>query len=198
MAKGKDIKEIYDMMKTVCEETSKLIIVMNDMMENEGFKAVSGGSVMWDRSTHFRSPEFWLPYFLQRVFVKSENLSKGVGINIMFDSSMYGFENTIPFITCGFLESPNNKLGKSNDLFNAGWTEEEADEKTIDGKLCKTNFKDTGVTTTTYFLPIDILNNQEKVDQYIIKPLICLYNGQLDEAKNMISDVAIGIEEIVG
>ena len=198
MATGKDIKEIYDMMKTVCQESSKLMIVINDMMENEGFKAVSGGSVMWDRSSHFRYPEYWLPYFLQRVFAKGENLKQGIGINIIFDGSINGLENTIPFLTCGLLESKNDKLGKSNDLYNAGWSEDEEDKKTVDGKLCRTNFTDTDVTTTTYFLPIDILNNQEKVQQYIIKPLICLYKGQFDDAKNMISDVAIELEEIVG
>lgn len=197
MATGKEIKEIYDMMKIVCQETSKLMIVINDMMENEGFKAVGGGSVMWDRSSHFRYPEYWLPYFLQRVFAKSENLNNGVGINIIFDGNNDGLENTIPFLTCGFLESKNHKLSKSNDLYNAGWTDDEEDEKTLNGKLCITNFPDTEVTTTTYFLPIDILNNQEKVHQYIIKPLICLYKGQPNDAKNMISDVAIELEEIV-
>ncbi|MFJ5714620.1 hypothetical protein [Neobacillus sp. NPDC093127] len=197
MATGKEIKGIYDMMKTICQETSKLMIVINDLMENEGFKAVSGGSVMWDRSSHFRYPEYWLPYFLQRVFAKGENLKKGVGINIIFDGSNHGLENTIPFITCGLLESQKEKLNKSNELYNAGWTDNDEDEKTADGKLFNTIFSKIGVTTTTYFLPIDILNNQEKVHQYIIKPLICLYKGQLDEAKNMISDIAIGLEEIV-
>jgi hypothetical protein len=198
MATGKEIKEIYDMMKTICQETSKLMIVINDMMEKEGFKAVSGGSVMWDRSTHFRSPDYWLPYFLQRVFAKSENLNKGIGINIIFDGSINGLENTIPFLTCGLLESKNHKLGKSNDLYNSGWTDDDEDKKTVDGKLCITEFPETGVTATTYFLPIDILNNQDKVHQYIIKPLVCLYNRQLDDAQNMISDVAIGLEKIVG
>lgn len=197
MAIGKDIKEIYDMMKTVCQETSKLMIVINDMMEEQEFKAVSGGTVMWDRSAHFRYPDYWLPYFLQRVFAKEQNQNKGIGINILFDGSMNGLENTIPFLTCGLLESKNHKLGKSNDLYNSGWADDEEDEKTIDGKICRTVFADTEVTTTTYFLPIDILNNQEKVNQYIIKPLMCLYNGKLDEVKNMIADVAIGLEEIV-
>ncbi|WP_342431797.1 hypothetical protein [Neobacillus sp. FSL H8-0543] len=198
MATGKDIKEIYDMMKTVCQETSKLMIVINDMMESEGFKAVSGGSVMWDRSSHFRSPDYWLPYFLQRVFAKGGNLNKGIGINVIFDGSMHGIENTIPFLTCGLLESEKDKLNKSNELYVAGWRDDEEVVKTEDGKLCVTNFSETGISTTTYYLPIDILNDQDKVHKYIIKPLINLYRGQFDDAKNMISDVAIGLEEIVG
>lgn len=198
MTIGKEIKEIYDMMKTVCRETSKLMIVINDMLENEGFKGVSGGSVMWDRSSHFHNPDYWLPYFLQRVFAKGEDLNKGVGINIIFDGSMHGIDNTIPFLTCGLLESQKDKLNKSNELYTAGWMDGDKNEKTIDGALCVTRFKDTGISTTTYFLPIDILNNQAKVNQYIIKPLISLYKGQFDDAKNMISDVAIGLEEIVG
>ena len=52
MTTGKEIKEIYDMMKTVCQETSKLMIVINDMMENEGFLAVGDGSVMFGKSAH--------------------------------------------------------------------------------------------------------------------------------------------------
>lgn len=52
MATGKEIKEVYDMMKSICRETSKLINVVNDMMVNECFKAVGDKSVMWDKSNH--------------------------------------------------------------------------------------------------------------------------------------------------
>lgn len=94
------------MMKTVCQETSKLMIVINDMMGNEGFLAVGDSGVMFGKSADFRYPEYWLPYLLQRVFSKEKNSKRGIGVNITFDGSNDGLENKIPFITCGFVESP--------------------------------------------------------------------------------------------
>ena len=196
MATGNEIKEIYDMMKTVCQETSKLMIVINDMMENEGFLAVGDGSVMFGKSAHFRYPDYWLPYFLQRVFTKEKNSKKGVGVNITYDGSNDGLENKIPFITCGVVESPKDRVTKSNGLYLAGWIDHQEVPKEFDGKLCTTTFTD-GVIIKSYFLPIEILNNQEKVNQYIIKPLISLHKGHFDEVNSLIIDVALGLEEIV-
>lgn len=196
MTVGKEIKEIYDMMKTICQETSKLMIVINDMMESEGFLPVGDSSVMFGKSSHYRSPDYWLPYFLQRVFTKKENSKKGIGVNITFDGNNDGLENKIPFVTCGILEVSRGKVNKGNGLYRAGWIDHEEVPKEIDGKLCTTTFTD-GVIITSYFLPVEILNNQEKVHQYILIPLISLYKGKFDDAKNMISDVAIGLEEIV-
>lgn len=197
MATGKEIKEIYDMMKTICQETSKLMIVINDMMENEGFLAVGDSSVMFSKSAHFRYPDYWLPYFLQRVFTKEKDSKEGIGVNIIFDGSNDGLNNKIPFLTCGLVKFPVEKVSKGNALYFAGWIDHEEVSKQFDGKLCTTKYTD-GVIATTYFLPIDILNNQEKVSQYIIKPLICLHKGQFDETKNMILDSAIELGEIVG
>jgi hypothetical protein len=196
MATGKEIKELYDMMKKVCQETSKLLIIINDMIENEGFKAVGDGSVMWGKSNHYRYPDYWLPYFFQRVFIKKGNSKKGIGVNIMFDGNIDGLDNTIPFITCGLLEFSKEKVSKGMGLYLAGWTEHEKIDKEFERNLCITKYTD-GVVTTTYFLPLDILNNQEKVNQYIIKPLISLYEGDLLKTNDMISNVAIGLDEII-
>ena len=196
MAIGNEIKEIYDMMKTVCQETSKLMIVINDMMENEGFLAVGDSSVMFGKSAHYRYPDYWLPYLLQRVFTKEKNSKKGIGVNITFDGSNDGLENKIPFLTCGVVESPKDKVTKGNGLYLAGWIDHQEVPKEFDGKLCTTTFTD-GVIIKSYFLPIEILNNQEKVHQYIIRPLISLHKGQFDEVNNMIIDVALGLEEII-
>ncbi|MEH7110683.1 hypothetical protein [Bacillus sp. JJ1764] len=196
MATGKDIKEIYDMMKAICQETSNLLIVINDMMESEGFLAVGDSSVMFGKSAHYRYPDYWLPYFLQRVFTKEKNSKKGVGVNITFDGSNDGLENKIPFVTCGVVEFPKDRVTKGNGLYLAGWIDHEDVPKEFDGKICTTTFID-GVITKSYFLPIEILNNQEKVHQYIIKPLISLHEGLIDEVYDMVIDVALGLEDIV-
>lgn len=196
MATGHEIKEIYDMMKTVCQETSKLLIVINDMMESKGFSAAGDSSVMFGKSAHYRYPDYWLPFFLQRVFTKRKNSNKGIGVNITFDGSNDGLENKIPFVTCGVVETPEEKVTKGNGLYLAGWIEHQEVPKKFDGKLCTTTFTD-GVIVKSYFLPIEILNNQEKVEQYIIKPLISLHNGYFDEVNNMIIEVALELEEIV-
>lgn len=196
MATGNEIKEIYDMMKTVCQETSKLMIVINDMMESEGFMAVGDSSVMFGKSAHYRYPDYWLPYFLQRVFTKKKNSKKGIGVNITFDGSNDGLENKIPFVTCGVVESPKDRVTKGNGLYLAGWIEHQEVPKEFNGNLCTTTFTD-GVIIKSYFLPIEILNNQEIVHQYIIKPLISLHEGHFDAVNNMINDVALRLEEIV-
>lgn len=197
MATGREIKEVYDMMKKIYEETSKLVIVINDMFEKEGFEAVGDGSVMWGRSSHYRSPHYWLPYFLQRVFVKEKDAKRGVGVNIMFDGSIDGLENKIPFITCGLLEFPQDKVTKGNALYSAGWTEYEEIEKIFDGHFCTTKYTD-DIIAKTYYLPLEILINQEKVNSYIIQPLIHLNKEEISEASSLIANVAIGIEEIIG
>ena len=197
MANGKEIKAVYDMMKKIYVETSKLLIVINDRFEQEGFEAVGDNSVMWGKSNHYRYPEYWLPYFMQRVFVKEKGSKKGLGVNIMFDGSVDGLENATPFITCGLLEFQNDKATKHNALYSAGWTDDSTVNKQIEGSICTTHFIDSEITTTTYFLPLDILNNQEKVNHSIIQPLIHLFNGERDEACHLIENVAIGIEDII-
>ncbi|WP_394238314.1 hypothetical protein [Niallia oryzisoli] len=197
MATGREIKEVYDMMKRIYEETSKLVTVVNDLLEKEGYIAVGDGSVMWGRSSHYRSPNYWLPYFMQRVFVKEKDSKKGIGVNITFDSSMDGLENNVPFLTCGYLEFQKDKVVKGNGLYMAGWTEHPEAKKQMDGNLCTTNYND-GVMTKTYFLPLDLLTNQVKVNQYIIQPLVHLYKGEYSKASSVVSDVAIGIEDIIG
>lgn len=195
MAIGKEIKEVYDMMKTICQETSKLLIVINDMMEDEGFMAVGDSSVMFGKSAHYRYPDYWLPYFLQRVFVEEKDSKNGVGVNITFDGSNDGLDNKIPFVTCGVVQS-SERVTKGNGLYLAGWIDHQEVPKEFEGKLCTTTFTD-GVIIKSYFLPLEIMKNQEKVQQYIIKPLISLYKGQFDDVKNMIDDVAIELEEII-
>lgn len=196
MATGREIKEVFDMMKKIYQETSKLMIVINDMMENEGFEAVGDGSVMWGKSSHYRSPEYWLPYFMQRVYVKEKGAKKGIGINIMFDGSVDGLENSIPFITCGLLESTDGKVMKCNELYLAVWTDSDV-EKQYDGHLSTTTF-DSDVSCTTYFLPLELLTNQDKVNNYIIQPLIHLFKNERSQVNTLIDEVAIGIEEIIG
>lgn len=198
MATGFEIKEVYDMMKRIYVETSKLLIVINDMFEKEGFQAVGDNTVMWGKSNHYRYPEYWTPYFMQRVFVKEKGSKMGIGINIMFDGSVDGLENKIPFVTCGLLEFQYEKAVKGNALYLAGWTDESEGKRQMDGPICTDDFTESGVMVTSYFLPLDILNNQQKVNQLIIQPLIHLFNGERDDACCLIEEAAIGLEEIMG
>ena len=51
------------------------------------------------------------------MYTNEENSKKGLGINIMYDGEMHGLSNKIPFLTCGLVISPNNKVAKGNALF---------------------------------------------------------------------------------
>lgn len=195
MATGREIKQVYDAMRTICEETSQLITVVNDRFVEEGFTAVGDGGAMWGRSSHYRAPRYWLPYFLQRVFTTEADKQKGVGITVTFDSSMDGLENKIPFVTCGLVEFSDGNVTKNNGLYVAGWTEAEGVETRVEEGLTVTSYTD-GVTTTTYFLPLEILSSREKVDTYIVKPAALLYKGDVRAAYEMVRDAMISLEDI--
>lgn len=72
-------------------------------------------------------------------------------------------------------------------------------KRQLDEPFSIDKFKDYGgVEITSYFLPLDVLNNREKVKQFIIQPLSHLLNGEQDEARSLIGQVAIGMNEILG
>jgi hypothetical protein len=196
MKLGKEIKNIYDVMLKICTEASHFISVVNDLFVKYGWNPVGGNGVMWDRSTHYAQPRFWLPYFQQRVFATEQDPTKGVGINIIFDEAYGNLTNTIPFVSCCYIETENSiPLNKCDEIYCAGWSEtsEVLDEK--HSKLYQT-IHPNRMSIVNYFLPLDVLSNQQAVESYIIKPLIELYKGNTTEAYELIQSVCLTREEL--
>lgn len=52
------------------------------------------------------------------------------------------------------------------------------------------------MTIVNYFLPLDVLSNQQAVEIYIIKPLIEIYNGNVAKAYELIKSVCLIREEL--
>jgi hypothetical protein len=172
-------KYIYNAMLKICTEASHFISVVNDLFVKYGWNPVVGNGVMWDRSTHYAQPRFWLPYFQQRVFTTEQEPTKGIGINIIFDEAYGELANTIPFVSCCYIKIENSgTLNKCDEIYYAGWSETSEVLDETHSKLYKT-FYPNRMTIVNYFLPLDVLSNQQAVESYIIKPLIELYNGNI-------------------
>lgn len=198
MVTGKQIKEIFDAMQTICYEVSELIKATNDLFIEKKFEPSGGTAVMWDRSNSYLRPEMWLPYFQQRVFIKRKEPSKAVGINIMFDNG----KNVIPFISCGLIAGRGNKqVYTSNDFYYAGWHDEENISLIEPGKvLYKSNFPESKVTDyiINYFLPLESIRGLKEVKNLIVDPLIKLYQGKLEDVEQAVKDKAISLDIING
>jgi hypothetical protein len=196
MSVGKEIKQLYDAMLKICTETSHFISVVNDLFVKNGWNAVGGNGVMWDRSYHYALPRFWLPYFQQRVFTTEKNPAKGVGINIIFDEAYGNLANTIPFVSCCSIHIKNKgTLKKCDEIYGAGWSETSKVLDETHNKLYKTVYPN-HMTIVNYFLPFDVLSNQHDVESYIIKPLIEIYNGNTAKAYESIKSVCLTREEL--
>ncbi|PEA56046.1 hypothetical protein CON64_05285 [Bacillus pseudomycoides] len=196
MSLGKEIKKIYDAMFKICSETSHFISVVNDMFVSYGWKPVGDNAVMWDRSNHYAYPRFWLPYFQQRVFTTDQDFSKGVAINIIFDEAYDGITNTIPFVSCLYIEmQDNHTLGKCDEIYSAGWSESSQVVNLSYNNLYKTVHTNY-ISIVNYFLPLEVLADQEAVSKYVIKPLIQLHKGDIDKAYDCIKLVCLSREEL--
>ncbi|UAK16750.1 hypothetical protein [Sporolactobacillus terrae] len=103
MSIGEEMKHVYDEMVKIYTGVGKLISVIEGEFNRKGWTAVGDHGVTWDRSSSYESPEFWLPYFMQRVYTKSSN-QKGVAFNILFDGLDEDHQITYPILSCAVAE----------------------------------------------------------------------------------------------
>jgi len=195
MSVGKEIKSLYDEMLKVFSETSHFISVLNDLFVSKGWQPVGGNAVMWDRSNHYAYPRFWMPYFQQRIFTLGPDSRHAVGINILFDEPYGDISNTIPFISCVCITMEDGQpLGKSDEIYGAGWDSDAMLDKDF-SKIYKSYYPGR-MTLVNYFLPFDIITNQESVTAYILQPLVQMYEGEIGEAYEAIEGVCLTKEEL--
>lgn len=195
MATGKEIKQIYGAMLKICKETGKLIATVNDMLVDKGFRPVGNNSVMWDLSTSYLEPASWLPYFQQRIFIKGNCVSKGIGINVIFDGGILA--NEIPFVSCGLIDmSDGQPVSKNDDFYYAGWHGEKIRE--LANKVFYQTDYPERCKILNYFLPLDVLTGPGKVDELIIRPLVLLYDGRRFHANDLVKGNVITVDIIKG
>jgi hypothetical protein len=189
MATGAEIKRIYDAMVEICKETGKLIEELNGLFEGIGFQASGGTGIMKGTSNSYKKPDYWVPYYAQRVYIKQNLPSKGVGINILFYDS--ALKNTAPIVSCGLINRTDGKqVVLTWDLYYAGWGKYGEYKKRpnsifYDGKYSKYNESE----IVNYFIPLDIINNRNRIKDYIVQPLAKMYEGSEIEAYSLIKDV---------
>jgi hypothetical protein len=196
MTLGIEMKKIYLAMEQICRDTASLIAVVNDQLLSKEFQAVGGSSVMWNTSTSFYFPTYWMPYFQQRVFTKKEGGTKrGVGINILFHWEE--FHNKYPVISCGLLEIRNDRgVVKSDEFFKAGWFEKPDPNHSVLYVMEYPDQEEYFERITNYFLPLHLITDEDAVMNYIVKPLLLMYEGKLHEAEQMVLSVAVTSEQI--
>ncbi|MDF2479033.1 MAG: hypothetical protein K0S25_827 [Bacillus sp. (in: firmicutes)] len=107
MSIGEEMKHVYDEMVKIYTETGKLISIIEDEFAKKGWTAGDHG-VTWDRSSRFESSEFWLPYFMQRVYIK-DNTSRGVAFSILFDGLDEDHQIAYPTLSCAVAERKDGK-----------------------------------------------------------------------------------------
>lgn len=201
MATGKEMKEIYNAMTEICIEVSNLINNVNDQLNAKGFIPLGGKKIMYERSVRWDQPKFWMPYFQQKIWIKEGVSKKGIGINILFDFEDYS--NLYPVVSCGYLEnSKTNLSGKNNDFFNNGWVAGSKVRLEETSKVYRYANEEETEVIYSYFIPLDLLQNDLKVNEYIVNPLTLLYesNGNIDslkEVQNLIGEAMRTTQEII-
>ncbi|MCQ2009638.1 hypothetical protein NOM01_06435 [Sporolactobacillus sp. STSJ-5] len=120
MSIGEEMKKVYDEMVMVYTETGRLIAVIEGEFAKKGWTAVGDHGITWDTSKSYEYPNFWFPYFMQRVYTK-DNVKKGVAINILFDGLDEDHQIAYPIISCAVAERKDSgKLIKCNGILWAG------------------------------------------------------------------------------
>jgi hypothetical protein len=134
--------------------------------------------------------------FLATGFYNRPDSTKGVAINIIFDEAYGEFANTIPFVSCLFVEMLDNRtLGKCDEIYSAGWSESSVEFNSSYNKLYKTVHMN-HISIVNYFLPLEVLADQESVSEYVIKPLLQIYKGNINKAYDSIKLVCLSKEEL--
>jgi hypothetical protein len=106
MATGEDIRKVYVAMKTICAEASQMLAAFQGEMSRKGFKCVNAGGVLWGTSNAVGKPSYWLPYFLQTIFVSGDvnKATSAIGLQILFDEPEGRIDLVFPVVLCGVLE----------------------------------------------------------------------------------------------
>jgi len=175
-----------------------MLIAARDNFRKRNFiLAHANSSVMWDTSTSYSEPDSWLPFFQQMRFRREgeEQFDRAVAINVLLDDPY--LQNAIPFVSCGCITLTRGKnrefLSRSDEMYDAG----------LGGEIKHTSpFYDTKFTKhncdeiRNYFLPLDVIESEERVILLIVEPLIELYNGNQEGAAKKIEGFAITIDNI--
>lgn len=175
---GEEMKKVYDKMVKVYTETGRLIAVIESEFAKKGWIAIGDHGVTWDTSKSYEYPNFWLPYFMQRVYTNDDD-KKGVAFNILFDGLDEDHQIAYPILSCAVAERKDeHPLIKCSEITWAGWKKDSHPLSAEYQKLYQTD--DTDLTIINYFLPLDKITREAAVRALIVKPLIQMYEGKFE------------------
>lgn len=200
MSTGMDIKRVYDAMVQIFGETGSVIAAVNDTLAKKGFVSPNGTGVIWDTSKSYLNPEFWMPYFQQRIFIeKTKDVKdKVIGINIFFD---HGKADLLyPVISCGLLiPRKGSAITTGWDFYHAGWNGElkatEGKQKPLFYYTADNADKNVFETIQNYFIPLDKITGMQQVEEMIVTPLLSMFHGDFNSAYEKIETHAVTIDE---
>jgi hypothetical protein len=195
---GKDIFNTYECLEKVCVEISEMLRAVKEQMRTEGFEPLAN-SIRWDTSSVLDQPTYWLPYFSQQIYRKTNDKSnKTIGVNVLLKDAKLHMKR--PFVTCGIFKHIGNSTTKSDGLYHAGWATKEMDVEISSlkttGKLSHTVY---GLKApeeiTSYFLDLTTITDLESVRSLIVLPLTSMCEGT--NPQDCIANIkAITLDEI--
>ena len=172
--KDEEIFQIYSALEKICLEINDLFLAIDDLMSNKNFVPFSSNILRKDAVESLRSPAFWLPFYSQRIYQKSEKDSNYMlGINLLM-KDLYGTcKNIIPFFTCGLIKYSETMDEASDLLYNAGLINNDENKliQLPNSFFSITKSKSENVEILSYFIKLTAVDNIPNAAKLIVDPL---------------------------
>jgi hypothetical protein len=202
MASGEEIRKVFVAMKSICNEASQMLIELGGELARKGFQR-QNAAIIWQTSATVDFPRYWLPYFLQRIFVAQDPAKAGraMGVQILFDEPEGKIDLTVPIVLCGILEwKAEHKPVGSNNFYNLCLRVKSATDVESDPPFYTARFPTSWDCSeaTGYFLPLVALEDRTKLLSLVVEPCLQLFKGNRDRARSAVEGVALTPQQFIG
>jgi len=203
MATGEEIRTVYVALKTICTEASQMLSTLQGEMSRKGFKCLNTGGVLWDTSEDVGNPIYWLPYFLQMVFVSGDvsRATRAIGVQILFDDPNGRIDLLFPVVLCGVMDwSADHRPAGSNNFYDLCLKANDRVETEPDPPFFRRRFADSWDCREAigYFLRLVALEDRTKLIELVVNPCIDLFNRKVDFARSAITGCSLTPHEFLG
>lgn len=192
MDKSEQIKLTFDNVKSLYEQVSELLKIIEDHITYERFnrkkyQSIGGKTCTWEGSTSLDNPDRWYSKFFIRYYVnqgsKPQNASSAIGIGVWSHGDL-GTEmvSVKPYISCSIIDFPKSHGNNIREWVrkagqNTGYHFSRENEKSLlysskytDDESCEKEF----TSMKVFFLELTKVTNEDKIKELIITPLKAL------------------------
>lgn len=181
---GKNILEMVQQIRKLCEQISLLLRTVDEQMSNEGWEAWNN-VVLSESSASLLASEKWFPHELFRFYIREEHPEILVFVSILLDSYSYSGldkyedELTEPLVTAGYFDYGQGKKVGDWEYWYARWfgyMEDRKDDGTIhESKMDWQKGWDETYPFQSYKCfgrPLTSITNAQDVESKIVNPLL--------------------------